>query len=84
MNTETATRIKWNTGRTYTEHGQRCAAMLHEQGVLMVDVDRGIAYYLPDCELDQFSIMWRYDNNKRCEYARVDWSVREELENYAK
>ena len=35
--------IKFNTGREYTEHGQRITATLQENGdILFVDVDRHI------------------------------------------
>lgn len=61
--------ITWNTGRTYTEHGQRIAAIVvHPNGVLMADYDRGIEYFLPDCSLDRDEIMRRYDANDRTEY----------------
>ncbi len=63
--------ISFNTGRTYTEHGQRIAAMQLGNDVLMVDYDRCIEYLILDCPLDQFSIMYLYDKNLRCNYPKM-------------
>ena len=61
--------IAWNTGRTYTEFGQRCAAVFVEpNGILFADFDRSIEYYLPDCPLDVAETMRRYDANDRTEH----------------
>lgn len=61
--------ITWNTGRTYSEHGQRMAAIaIHPNGVLMVDYDRHIECFLPECPLERNEIMRRYDANERTEY----------------
>jgi len=38
----------------------------------MVDIDRGLRYYLPDCDLTQNAIMRRYDSNDRTESAYRD------------
>ena len=55
--------IKWNTGRWYTEHGQRIAAGLLKNGkVGMVDIDRGI-FYQYNCELTREAVMHAYDYN---------------------
>lgn len=59
--------IRWNTNRHYSPNGQRIAADKFNAGVVMVDIDRGINYYLPDCPLRGQSIMQRYDNNDRTE-----------------
>lgn len=32
----------WNTGRKYSQHGQRIAATLIDAGIVFVDLDRGI------------------------------------------
>ena len=62
--------IKFNSGRSYTEHGQRIAAMqVTPEVVYMVDADRGVCYALR-CELDQYIIMHCYD---RADEYRVYW-----------
>jgi hypothetical protein len=57
--------LSFNTGRGYTEHGQRIAAMQLDNGrVVFVDVDRGIRYATNEpCELNQRAIMRAYDYN---------------------
>lgn len=57
----TLKKLKWNTGRSYTEHGHRIACAEIDGGVYMVDVDRGIAYFFPNCPLNRDSVMARYD-----------------------
>jgi hypothetical protein len=54
--------ISFNTGRQYSNQGQRIAAAKHNGIVIMVDVDRGIDYALPGASLDRNSIMAAYDN----------------------
>jgi hypothetical protein len=54
--------ISFNTGRQYSDQGQRIAAAKHNGIVIMVDVDRGIDYALPGAALDRNSIMNAYDN----------------------
>ena len=61
--------IKFNTFRTYTKEGQRIAAAEIDGGVYMVDIDRGIHYFLPDCALRMEDIMWRYDHANRPAYC---------------
>ena len=39
--------IKFNTGREYTEHGQRIAAVAVEGGIVFLDMDRGIDGLIP-------------------------------------
>ena len=68
MKTETGlVRINFNTKRSYSEHGQRIAAQKVGGDVLMVDVDRMIEYWIPNCPLEQSAIMARYDANDRCQ-----------------
>jgi len=57
--------IVFNTGRTYTEGGQRIAARRLECGaIVMIDIDRHIDYLLPaDTALTQRAIMRAYDEN---------------------
>ena len=57
--------IAFNTGRTYTEFGQRIAARKLDNGIVaMLDIDRGINYLLPaSVELTQRDVMRAYDNN---------------------
>jgi hypothetical protein len=57
--------ISFNTGRGYTEAGQRIAATQLDDGrVVFVDVDRGIRYATNEpCELNQRAIMRAYDYN---------------------
>ena len=58
--------ITFNTGRNYTEHGQRIAAQRVESGaVVMIDIDRGIDYLLPiSTEFTQRGVMSAYDHNR--------------------
>ena len=37
----------WNTGRHYSEHGQRIAAAEVEGGIVFLDLDRGIDGLIP-------------------------------------
>ena len=55
--------LGFNTGRTYTECGQRIAATQLESGhIIMVDIDRHIDVMLPaQVEFTQADIMWAYD-----------------------
>lgn len=57
--------IAFNTGRGYTDKGQRIAATKLECGrVLFVDIDRGITYATAaPCELTQRDVMTAYDYN---------------------
>jgi len=55
--------ISFNTGRHYSEQGQRIAAAVAPSGVvIMVDIDRGIDYALPAAAVDRNSIMAAYDD----------------------
>jgi len=55
--------LAFNTGRTYTEHGQRIAAQRLDCGaIIMLDIDRGIDYILhPTTQLTSADIMRAYD-----------------------
>ena len=55
--------IAWNTGRAYTDAGQRIAARKLDDGrVLFVDVDRGIDYVTAEpIELTPRDVMAAYD-----------------------
>tara|TARA_R110000868_G_scaffold403607_1_gene681046 strand:+ start:286 stop:552 length:267 start_codon:yes stop_codon:yes gene_type:complete len=57
--------LTFNTGRTYTENGQRIAATQLESGhVVILDIDRHIDVIFPvGVELTQADIMWAYDRN---------------------
>ena len=75
--------LSFNTGRWYTEAGQRIAAMQLDDGrVVFVDVDRGIRYATAaPCELTQRAIMRAYDYNET-EHPSFDlfggcWEARE-------
>jgi hypothetical protein len=57
--------LTFNTGRAYTEHGQRIAAAKLESGpIVMVDIDRDIDYvFCAPTMLTQAAIMREYDHN---------------------
>jgi len=57
--------LAFNTGRTYTEHGQRIAATQLESGhIVILDIDRHIDVILPaQIDFTQRDIMWAYDHN---------------------
>jgi hypothetical protein len=57
--------LAFNTGRTYTECGQRVAATKLESGhIVMLDIDRHIDYILPaQIDFTKRDIMWAYDSN---------------------
>ena len=61
--------LKFNTGRSYTAHGQRIAAISVDGGVFMQDRDRDVHYFFPGCALERNEIMRRYDNNENCKYS---------------
>jgi hypothetical protein len=54
--------ISFNTGRQYSDKGQRIAAAIHNGVVIMVDIDRGIDYALFGASLERNSIMNAYDD----------------------
>lgn len=57
--------ITFQTGRDYTEHGQRIAATRIESGeIIIVDIDRHLDVMLPaGVELTQSDIMQAYDRS---------------------
>ena len=68
MNTLTKT-LAFNTGRQYSENGQRIAAGLLDDGdILFVDIDRGLEYVIPAgaVSFTQAAIMAAYDKGDQC------------------
>lgn len=61
--------ISFNTGRQYSDKGQRIAAAVHNGVVIMVDIDRGLDYALPAAALDRNSIMAAYDDPELHTYS---------------
>ena len=57
--------LAFQSGREYTEHGQRIAATQLDSGhVVMLDIDRHIDVIFPaGVEFTQADIMWAYDRN---------------------
>jgi hypothetical protein len=57
--------IAFNTGRFYTDKGQRIAAtQLDDGSVAFCDIDRGIdCVTIGDCNLTQSDVMRAYDHN---------------------
>ena len=66
--------LKFNTGRYYTAHGQRIAAISVDGGVFMRDKDRDLHYFFPGCALERNEIMYRYDNNGYDNKDRLPYS----------
>jgi hypothetical protein len=68
--------LTFNTGRTYTECGQRIAATQLESGhIIMVDIDRHLDVMLPaQVEFTQSDIMWAYDHNMYVFPREIDLS----------
>jgi hypothetical protein len=57
--------IAFNTGRQYSEAGQRiAAAQLPNGDIAMLDIDRNIDYLIPAgaCILNEYKILCAYDN----------------------
>lgn len=77
--------IAFNTGRTYTDKGQRIAARIVEEEpdssnpisiIAMSDIDRCIdGFYLIFGELTQREVMDAYDNDYRTP-VEIDWEKR--------
>ena len=68
MTTLTKT-LAFNTGRQYSEAGQRIAAGLLDDGsILFVDIDRGLEYVIPEgaVSFTQAAIMAAYDKGDQC------------------
>lgn len=79
--------ITWNTGRHYTEHGQRIAAYYDPYDKIMyfVDMDRGIDGMF-ETEQDLFSVkeevMLEYDNGHYKHFPRhtdKGWDLYQQL-----
>ena len=69
--------IKFNTGRGYTEHGQRVAALRDTDTgtIILVDLDRDIDMMLPaGVELTQSDVMRAYDLNMQTFPSEVGMS----------
>lgn len=74
--------LAWNTGRRYTQFGQRIAARQLPNGIIaMVDCDRGIEYLLhPETPFDKSSILRAYDAGHRAPYdANRDYDAVRQL-----
>lgn len=55
--------LTFNTGRSYTQHGQRIVATELESGnIVILDIDRHIDVILPaQVEFTKSDIVWAYD-----------------------
>jgi hypothetical protein len=74
--------ISFNTGRGYTEKGQRIAAKSIGNRVIFVDIDRGLDYVTSaPCELTQQDVMRAYDYNETESVYSVipDYSLRQSV-----
>ena len=66
-------KVKWNTGRNYSENGQRIVAWQDGETIFFQDIDRGIGgkFAHPPIDSEDFFsegylktiVMLRYDNN---------------------
>lgn len=72
--------ISFNTGRQYSDKGQRIAAAEYNGIVIMVDVDRGLDYALPAAALDRNSIMAAYDDPELHTYSSAAFNNDFQLE----
>ena len=77
--------LKWNTGRTYTKHGQRMAALVTPFGIAFADKDRMICGLLPAQGqpvypevMTEENVMWLYDRNLF--EQTLPWELRQKLE----
>ena len=74
----------FQTGRWYSEHGQRIAwCVLSTGNVAMVDVDRGIDYVLlhrPDITPSHGTVLALYDRNFTSPYFALESKEARELE----
>lgn len=62
--------LAFNTGRQYSDNGQRiAAALLNDDSIVFVDIDRGLEYVIAAgaVEFNQAAIMAAYDGD------RLDW-----------
>lgn len=69
--------LSFNSGRTYTEYGQRIAAHKLKSGeIIMLDIDRGIDYLFPSTiEFTKRDIMQAYDNNNNIYPYEIDLDI---------
>ena len=56
--------VAFQTGRQYTEEGQRIFAVQLDDRILMIDVDRMIYYAFREVEFNPRSILEAYDCNQ--------------------
>ena len=67
--------IAFNTGRRYTDQGQRIAATLTEDGgLLFVDIDRGIDGFVSREKLGDNFELTRHDVLYVYDYQSKDWN----------
>lgn len=68
--------LKFNTGRGYTEYGQRVAATQLDTGhIILMDIDRHIDVMLPTgVEFNRADIMHAYDHNWCVFPSEIDMS----------
>jgi hypothetical protein len=74
--------ISFNTGRGYTDRGQRIAAKRIGERVIFVDIDRGLDYVTSaPCALEPRAIMRAYDHNETESVYSVipDYSLRQSV-----
>lgn len=82
--------IRFNTGRLYTNAGQRIAAMLVDGGILFVDIDRGIDGFISaervdalGLELTPRDVLWAYDHHDKSDcygyHPELSYSRRADL-----
>jgi hypothetical protein len=71
--------IAFNTGRMYTEKGQRIAAtlLLENGGLLFVDIDRGIQAFVPAGRLPDGFSLTKADVMQVYDYQPKDWNSME-------
>jgi hypothetical protein len=68
--------LTFNTGRQYTQHGQRIVATQLESGhIVMLDIDRHIDVMLPSqVDFTKTDIMWAYDLSMYVFPSEIDMS----------
>ena len=68
--------LKFNTGRQYTQHGQRIVATQLESGhIVILDIDRHIDVMLPaQVEFTKSDIVWAYDLSMYVFPSEIDLS----------
>lgn len=81
--------ITWNTGALYRAEGQRIAATPIGGGTYMVDIDRGLEYFYPDCPCVKEAVNNAYLHNRHGiapteELRREMYELRGALEQFAR